>query len=95
MKCSLAPVWIEPGEGKFVINDKKCDVYFPMLDQRAALFRPLSKTKALSLLDVNFIVKESISFFHLYICLAIKTLYLKPLKCHFNSHRRVIVQWLK
>ncbi|KAL4582739.1 hypothetical protein LXL04_007298 [Taraxacum kok-saghyz] len=50
-KCSLAPVWIEPGEGKFVINDKKCDVYFPMLDQRAALFRPLSKTNALRLLD--------------------------------------------
>ncbi|KAL9999505.1 putative ribosomal protein S9 [Helianthus debilis subsp. tardiflorus] len=56
-KCSIARVWIEPGEGKFVINDKQFDVYFPMLDQRAALLRPLSETKTLGLLDVNCTVK--------------------------------------
>ncbi|KAC9638026.1 hypothetical protein E3N88_45486 [Mikania micrantha] len=56
-KCSIARVWIEPGEGKFVINDKQFDVYFPMLDQRAALLRPLSETKTLGLLDINCTVK--------------------------------------
>ncbi|XP_022002790.2 30S ribosomal protein S9, mitochondrial-like [Helianthus annuus] len=56
-KCSIARVWIEPGECKFVINDKQFDVYFPMLDQRAALLRPLSETKTLGLLDVNCTVK--------------------------------------
>ncbi|PWA87829.1 ribosomal protein S9, Ribosomal protein S5 domain 2-type fold protein [Artemisia annua] len=56
-KCSIARVWIEPGEGKFLINDNQFDVYFPMLDQRAALLRPLTETKALGLLDVNCTVK--------------------------------------
>ncbi|KAL4585259.1 hypothetical protein LXL04_009875 [Taraxacum kok-saghyz] len=56
-KCSIARVWIEPGEGKFVINEKQFDVYFPMLDQRAALLQPLSETKTLGLLDVNCTVK--------------------------------------
>ena len=47
-KCSIARVWIEPGEGKFLINDNQFDVYFPMLDQRAALLRPdLTATKTL------------------------------------------------
>ncbi|XP_024962894.1 30S ribosomal protein S9, mitochondrial [Cynara cardunculus var. scolymus] len=56
-KCSIARVWVEPGDGKFVINDKQFDVYFPMLDQRAALLRPLSETKTLGLLNVNCTVK--------------------------------------
>ncbi|GJZ12569.1 30S ribosomal protein S9, mitochondrial [Tanacetum coccineum] len=56
-KCSIARVWIEPGEGKFLINDNEFDVYFPMLDQRAALLRPLTETKTLGLLDINCTVK--------------------------------------
>ncbi|PWA76972.1 ribosomal protein S9, Ribosomal protein S5 domain 2-type fold protein [Artemisia annua] len=56
-KCSIARVWIEPGEGKFLINDNQFDIYFPMLDQRAALLRPLTETKTLGLLDVNCTVK--------------------------------------
>lgn len=56
-KCSIAHVWIEPGEGKFLINDSQFDVYFPMLDQRAVLLRPLTETKTLGLLDVNCTVK--------------------------------------
>ncbi|GKG38968.1 28S ribosomal protein S9, mitochondrial, partial [Tanacetum coccineum] len=56
-KCSIARVWIEHGEGKFLINDNQFDVYFPMLDQRAALLRPLTETKTLGLLDVNCTVK--------------------------------------
>ncbi|KAG7944975.1 hypothetical protein I3843_15G130200 [Carya illinoinensis] len=56
-KCSIARVWIEPGDGKFVVNDKQFDVYFPMLDHRAALLRPFSETKTLGLWDVNCTVK--------------------------------------
>ncbi|XP_024023580.1 28S ribosomal protein S9, mitochondrial isoform X2 [Morus notabilis] len=56
-KCSVARVWIQPGDGKFIINDKDFDVYFPILDHRAALLRPFSDTKTLGLWDVNCTVK--------------------------------------
>ncbi|PQQ05865.1 uncharacterized protein Pyn_02687 [Prunus yedoensis var. nudiflora] len=52
-KCSVARVWIQPGDGKFLINDKQFDVYFPMLDHRAALLRPFSETKTLGLWDIE------------------------------------------
>lgn len=56
-KCSIARVWIQPGEGKFLVNEKDFDVYFPMLDHRAALLRPFSETKTLGLWDVKCTVK--------------------------------------
>ncbi|KAK4780434.1 hypothetical protein SAY87_016540 [Trapa incisa] len=56
-KCSIARVWIQPGSGKFSVNDKEFDVYFPMLDHRAALLRPFSETKTLGLWDVSCTVK--------------------------------------
>ncbi|XP_019155536.1 PREDICTED: 37S ribosomal protein S9, mitochondrial [Ipomoea nil] len=56
-KCSIARVWIEPGDGKFVVNDKEFDVYFPMLDHRANLLRPFSETKTLGMWDVKCTVK--------------------------------------
>ncbi|KAK6945556.1 Ribosomal protein S9 [Dillenia turbinata] len=56
-KCSIARVWVQPGDGKFMINDKQFDVYFPMLDHRAALLRPFSERKTLGLWDVNCTVK--------------------------------------
>ncbi|KAL0304293.1 UNVERIFIED_CONTAM: 30S ribosomal protein S9, mitochondrial, partial [Sesamum radiatum] len=56
-KCSIARVWIQPGDGKFFVNDKVFDVYFPMLDHRAALLRPFSETKTLGMWDVSCTVK--------------------------------------
>lgn len=56
-KCSIARVWIQPGGGNFLINDKQFDVYFPMLDHRAALLRPFTETKTLGLWDVDCTVK--------------------------------------
>ncbi|XP_078431384.1 ribosomal protein S5 domain 2-like superfamily protein [Wolffia australiana] len=56
-KCSSARVWIEPGDGKFFVNEKPFDVYFPMIDHRADLLRPFSATKTLGLFDVNCTVK--------------------------------------
>ncbi|KAJ0253766.1 30S ribosomal protein S9 [Hirschfeldia incana] len=52
-KCSIARVWIVPGKGKFLVNDKEFDVYFPMLDHRAALLRPLAETKTLGNWDIS------------------------------------------
>ncbi|KAI4317532.1 hypothetical protein L6164_025394 [Bauhinia variegata] len=56
-KCSVARVWVQPGNGKFIVNDKEFDIYFPMLDHRATLLRPFSETKTLGLWDVNCTVK--------------------------------------
>ncbi|KAJ6978288.1 hypothetical protein NC653_030004 [Populus alba x Populus x berolinensis] len=56
-KCSIARVWVQPGDGKFIVNDKQFDVYFPMLDHRASLLRPFSETKTLGLWDVTCTVK--------------------------------------
>ncbi|KAL8557232.1 hypothetical protein ACS0TY_004611 [Phlomoides rotata] len=56
-KCSIARVWLQPGGGNFLVNDKEFDVYFPMLDHRAALLRPFSETKTLGMWDVNCTVK--------------------------------------
>ncbi|XP_019454311.1 PREDICTED: 28S ribosomal protein S9, mitochondrial-like isoform X2 [Lupinus angustifolius] len=56
-KCSVARVWVQPGDGKFRVNDKEFDVYFPMLEHRATLLRPFSETKTLGLWDVNCTVK--------------------------------------
>ncbi|KAM0953534.1 putative ribosomal protein S9 [Dioscorea sansibarensis] len=56
-KCSIARVWIQPGDGRFIVNDKQFDVYFPILDHRAELLRPFTETKTLGLWDVNCTVK--------------------------------------
>ncbi|WOK98107.1 hypothetical protein Cni_G06817 [Canna indica] len=56
-KCSIARVWIKPGDGKFIVNEKQFDAYFPILDQRAELLRPFTVTKTLGLWDVNCTVK--------------------------------------
>ncbi|XP_039119258.1 30S ribosomal protein S9, mitochondrial [Dioscorea cayenensis subsp. rotundata] len=56
-KCSIARVWIQPGDGTFIVNDKQFDVYFPILDHRAELLRPFTETKTLGLWDVNCTVK--------------------------------------
>ncbi|KAJ8773218.1 hypothetical protein K2173_028395 [Erythroxylum novogranatense] len=56
-KRSVARVWIQPGGGSFIVNDKQFDTYFPMLDHRASLLQPFSETKTLGLWDVNCTVK--------------------------------------
>lgn len=56
-KCSIARVWIQPGDGKFIVNDKQFDSYFPILDHRADLLRPFTVTKTLGRWDVTCTVK--------------------------------------
>ncbi|ERM94969.1 uncharacterized protein LOC18422840 [Amborella trichopoda] len=56
-KCSIARVWVQPGDGKFIVNDKQFDVYFPILDHRIDLLKPFVETKTLGLWDVKCTVK--------------------------------------
>ncbi|PKA63731.1 hypothetical protein AXF42_Ash017015 [Apostasia shenzhenica] len=56
-KCSVARVWIQPGEGRFMVNDKEFDAYFPILDHRADLLQPFTITNTLGLWDVTCTVK--------------------------------------
>ncbi|KAG0546150.1 hypothetical protein BDA96_02G423100 [Sorghum bicolor] len=56
-KCSIARVWIEPGDGKFIVNEKEFDAYFPILDHRAELLRPFTVTKNLGHFNVTCTVK--------------------------------------
>jgi small subunit ribosomal protein S9 len=56
-KCSIARVWIKPGDGKFIVNEKEFDAYFPILDHRAELLRPFNVTDTLGRLDVTCTVK--------------------------------------
>jgi len=56
-KCSIARVWIQSGNGKFIVNEKDFDAYFPILDHRAELLRPFTVTNNLGLFDVTCTVK--------------------------------------
>ncbi|KAJ6825105.1 28S ribosomal protein S9, mitochondrial [Iris pallida] len=56
-KCSVARVFIQPGDGKFIVNDKQFDAYFPIIDNRAELLRPFTVTNTLGLWDVTCTVK--------------------------------------
>eukprot|EP01018_Ginkgo_biloba_P034310 Gb_37974 [translate_table: standard] len=56
-KCSVARVWIQPGDGRFIVNDKSFDVYFPQLAHRADLLSPFVETKTLGLWDIVSTVK--------------------------------------
>ncbi|KAK8970646.1 hypothetical protein KSP40_PGU016442 [Platanthera guangdongensis] len=56
-KCSVARVWVQPGDGKFTINEKEFDSYFPIIDHRADLLRPFTVTNTLGLWDVTCTVK--------------------------------------
>jgi small subunit ribosomal protein S9 len=47
-KSSVARVWIQPGEGNFIVNEKKLDDYFGGLScQIASLKQPLELTDCL------------------------------------------------
>ncbi|KAK1266176.1 hypothetical protein QJS04_geneDACA000377 [Acorus gramineus] len=56
-KCGIARVWIQPGDGNFIVNDKQIDAHFPILDHRAHILRPFSETKTLGQWDIKCTVK--------------------------------------
>ncbi|MEX0778082.1 MAG: 30S ribosomal protein S9 [Phycisphaeraceae bacterium] len=51
-KTAVARVRIKPGSGKFLINDREVDHFFPEIGDRAAVRKPLKETKTEGSLDV-------------------------------------------
>lgn len=56
-KTSIARVWLAEGVGKFVVNGKSHDLYFPDIDNRVQLLEPFSETNTLGVFDVRSTVK--------------------------------------
>jgi small subunit ribosomal protein S9 len=52
-KTSIARVWIEPGEGKFIINEKALKEYFGRETSEMAIFQPFDITDTRNKFDVN------------------------------------------
>lgn len=51
-KTSVAKVWISPGSGKIVVNDKPMEEYFPLETLRIIVKQPLTLTETLGKFDV-------------------------------------------
>ncbi|HEV2276287.1 MAG TPA: 30S ribosomal protein S9 [Acidobacteriaceae bacterium] len=51
-KSSVARVFLRPGSGNFVVNDKPYEVYFVTEQQRVSAKRPLALTELASSFDV-------------------------------------------
>jgi len=51
-KEAVARVWLVPGNGRIIVNDKPYEQYFPLLHQRWSVRRPLEITQTLDRFDV-------------------------------------------
>ena len=51
-KTSVAKVWLTPGSGKIIVNDKKMEEYFPLETLRIIVKQPLTLTETLNKYDV-------------------------------------------
>ena len=56
-KSSVARVFLRPGSGNFVVNDKPHDTYFVTIEQRVAAGRPLALVELTGSFDVLTTVK--------------------------------------
>lgn len=56
-KTSIAKVWIKPGNGKIIVNDKPVDEYFGQETLKVELREPLKQTDTLGKFDVIASVK--------------------------------------
>jgi small subunit ribosomal protein S9 len=56
-KTSVARVYLRPGNGRFVVNDKPMDEYFALDSQQFAAKQPLTLTDSVSRFDVVATVK--------------------------------------
>ena len=52
-KSAVARVFIKPGKGKFVVNDKPVDEYFARETGRMVVRQPLALTDHLGTFDIN------------------------------------------
>jgi small subunit ribosomal protein S9 len=56
-KSSVARVFLRPGSGNFIVNQKPCDEYFVTPQQRVSARRPLALTELSANFDVLTTVK--------------------------------------
>ena len=47
-KTSVAKVWLSPGNGKIIVNDKNMEEYFPLETLRIIVKQPLTLTETLN-----------------------------------------------
>ena len=51
-KSAVARVWLRPGSGKFEINKRELNEYFPLQEQQACVNQPLQATETVGKFDV-------------------------------------------
>ena len=56
-KESVARVWLTPGEGKFTVNGRAFEDYFPAPTRRMVIQQPLALVERLGAVDVQATVK--------------------------------------
>ena len=56
-KESVARVWLSPGEGKFTVNGRAFEDYFPAPTRRMVIQQPLALVEQLGSVDVQATVK--------------------------------------
>ncbi len=56
-KTSVARVWVSPGQGKFIINKRALDAYFPREIHRMKIRQPFDVSDTLGKYDVMATVK--------------------------------------
>ncbi|MCL6584010.1 MAG: 30S ribosomal protein S9 [bacterium] len=52
-KTSVARVWLRPGSGKILINDRTFEDYFPTERMKAMVLQPLQLTEYLNKYDIS------------------------------------------
>ena len=52
-KCSVARVWVTPGEGKITVNQREMEDYFPRETLRQLIFQPLQLLEAQGRYDIT------------------------------------------
>jgi len=56
-KESVARVWLTPGDGKFTVNGRSFENYFPAPTRRMVIQQPLALVERLGVVDVQATVK--------------------------------------
>ncbi len=56
-KEAVARVWLEPGEGEIIVNNKPLEEYFPRMDHQIQIKEPFAVTGTLGKFKVKAVVK--------------------------------------
>ena len=56
-KTSVARVWVTPGTGKIIVNDKNFEDYIPTVTLQNSILEPFQKSKLTNKFDVKVVAK--------------------------------------